>query len=126
MKLSTYRAPNSSDFPEMPKGVEEPLKVTSKQVTDITTALQGKLTVQDNFDAELVEVPAKHNDPFVVTLQKAGSRPIGATLIYISGGQTGYVAVENLSEKKVRLRLWLHSESLDTFTVRIIIWCGGT
>lgn len=124
MKLSTFRPPNQSDFPQMPAGVEEPLKVTSKQVTDITTALQGAISIADNLDAELIEVDIEHNKSFNVSLQKLKSRPLGASCIYVKG-QFGIAQLELLAEKKVSLRVWLISENTGSFPARIIVWGGG-
>lgn len=125
MKIASFRPPNKSDFPAMPDGTEEPLKVASKAITDIVQALQGALTVADNFDAELIEIPMKHNTPFTVALQKLRSRPIGASCVDVSDGQIGIAKLDNIAEKKIGLRVWLLSEDEGDFRAKIIVWGGG-
>lgn len=124
MKLSAFRPPNKTDFPDMPPGDEEPFKVVGKHIIDLTTALQGQISIEDNLDAELIRVDIEHNKLFTVTLQKKGSRAVGATCIYVKG-QFGIARLENVAEQKVSLRVWLISEDRGVFPARIIIWKGG-
>lgn len=119
-KISNYAHPTRTKFPQIPPGMEEPLKVIGLQIRELTELNQGQHTPEGNGNAELREVVCQHDTPFLVQVGTVKGAPQGLVVLWTSVGEHPLVKdFAVVSERTVRLRFfWQLSAPAGDVTVR--------
>jgi len=78
MKLGNYSHPTRDSFPDMPPGMEDPMKILGKHLVSITQILQGEFSLTQNGNHEVVRVRVQHGREFEFRLKTLDGPPQGA------------------------------------------------
>lgn len=92
MRIGQFRRYTPEDFPELPKWAKKFFQMLNNVLEDITNALQGGLTLEDNLRAEVVEIDVKQDTVHVIRLNRLKRNPIVAFL-----GKTNYFEVPDFT-----------------------------
>lgn len=86
MKLGKFKRFTPEDFPDAPEWARSKFfQQLNNVLKDITNALQGALTLEDNLRAEVVEIDVRNNKTQIIKLNQLKRNPIIALL-----GKTNY------------------------------------
>ena len=125
MKVSNFKRLSRTDNPQIPEWMEPLLKVINDQFESITTALQGSLTFDDNFNAEIKEFSLKDNTAVDVKLSRVKGKPRGVILLDRDVFDYHVAAFEILDEKTVRVKLsFTDTAPLGDVKIRLLV-VGG-
>lgn len=122
-RLANYQHPTRTQYPQLPPGLEDPLKVIGKQIQEITELLQGLLTLEGNGNYEKRTVTVRHDQEFTLGLLSLRGPPEGVVAIHSTAREVPEVKdFTVLSEKSIRLKVFFrHSVPAGDVAVRFLI-----
>ena len=125
MKIGNFRRLSRADFPDAPDILWRMLESFQDQIELLTSALQGHLTFEDNFNVEIKDLDLEDNTTVTFKLNHLKGKPIGVILLDRGIYDYSVVALEILDEKTARAKIAFTDEApTDTTTIRVA-FLGG-
>lgn len=125
MKVSNFKRISRSDFPEATDEFHKAMDIVSDQIELLTTALQGNISFEDNFDAEIKELDLEDNKAVTFELKTLRGKPRGVLLLDRGLFDYSVVALQVVDDKSIKVKIAMTDEAPTTSTsVRIAILGG--
>lgn len=124
MRIQSYRRVRRDDVPGLPDEVYRALEPISDQLEKLTTAMQGNLRFEDNFESETRELEVSHGVAKDISLQKLRrSRAAGAILIEAAAAVASFTSeVRDLG--RVRVTVSFVSDPGEPTRVKFVVLGG--
>lgn len=128
MKVPAFSRPTTTDQQEVPEDSHWFFDVMDRrdsQLAELTKAVSGKLDRDSNLNDEIRTIDVKHDTQVEMTLLKMSGYPVGVLPIWNSIYDYAFVAWEQVTDRKIRLKVYFSSTPSDYVTVRLLIMGGG-
>lgn len=125
MKVSNFKRISRSDFPEASEDFYRAMDIISDQIEVVTTALQGNISFEDNFDAEIKDLKIKDNTTTTFELKTLKGKPRGILLLDRGVFDYSLVAFKVVNDRTISVKMVSTDEApLGSTSVRIAILGG--
>ncbi len=124
MNISTYTPVKAGDLGTVPKDaqwVDSVLESRDSQLEDLSRALQGRLSPDENLNAEYRDVSVLHNTEFLLTLQKVRGACKGVLLLGSDLYDFALVAWRQIDTSEILVKISFSTAPADHVGVRLLV-----
>ena len=120
MKIPNYRPVTRQDVQEADPWLDKALKPINRQILDLTGAIQGKASLGENTNCEIIELTVTHEKDYFVVPKTLRDQPLGAVCVYSVRRQALPMDSEIMNDGRIRLRFSFTVTTGESF-VRVLL-----